>query len=131
MAGGKQQCVQFCMHRGTHRPVLFSSLTDAFPQPTFAAWRHTRCWRTIPRCYDTPVDSDAVNFVRRLTGGNSTGKISFGTEGGLFTRDLGVPAVVCGPGSIAVAHKPDEYISRDQLKQCDAMLGRLVDALAA
>lgn len=79
---------------------------------------------------DTPVDSEAVNFVRRLTGGNSTGKISFGTEGGLFTRDLGVPAVVCGPGSIAVAHKPDEYISREQLKQCDAMLGRLVDALA-
>ncbi|MBL8894116.1 MAG: acetylornithine deacetylase [Rhizobiales bacterium] len=79
---------------------------------------------------DTPVDSEAVNFVRRLTGGNSTGKISFGTEGGLFTRDLGVPAVVCGPGSIAVAHKPDEYISRDQLKQCDAMLARLVDALA-
>ncbi len=80
---------------------------------------------------DTPVDSDAVNFVRRLTGGNSTGKISFGTEGGLFTRDLGVPAVVCGPGSIAVAHKPDEYISRDQLNQCDLMLGRLIDALAA
>ncbi|MBL8894408.1 MAG: M20/M25/M40 family metallo-hydrolase, partial [Rhizobiales bacterium] len=79
---------------------------------------------------DTPVDSEAVNFVRRLTRGNSTGKISFGTEGGLFTRDLGVPAVVCGPGSIAVAHKPDEYISRDQLKQCDAMLARLVDALA-
>ncbi|MFO0992354.1 MAG: acetylornithine deacetylase [Hyphomicrobiales bacterium] len=79
---------------------------------------------------DTPVDSEAVNFVRRLTGGNSTGKISFGTEGGLFTRDLGVPAVVCGPGSIAVAHKPDEYISREQLKQCDAMLARLIDALA-
>jgi len=79
---------------------------------------------------DTPVDSEAVNFVRRLTGGNSTGKISFGTEGGLFTRDLGVPAVVCGPGSIAVAHKPDEYVSREQLALCDAMLGRLVDALA-
>jgi len=79
---------------------------------------------------NTPVDSDAVNFVRRLTGGNSTGKISFGTEGGLFTRDLGLPAVVCGPGSIAVAHKPDEYISREQLAQCDAMLARLLDALA-
>jgi acetylornithine deacetylase len=80
---------------------------------------------------DTPVDSDAVNFVRRLTGGNSTGKISFGTEGGLFSRDLGVPAVVCGPGSIAVAHKPDEYIAREQLALCDQMLARLVDELAA
>jgi acetylornithine deacetylase len=79
---------------------------------------------------DTPVDSEAVNFVRRLTGGNSTGKISFGTEGGLFTRDLGVPAVVCGPGSIAVAHKPDEYIAREQLALCDQMLARLIDELA-
>ena len=79
---------------------------------------------------NTPVDSEAVNFVRKLTGGNSTGKISFGTEGGLYTRDLGVPAVVCGPGSIVVAHKPDEYVSREQLALCDAMLGRLVDELA-
>jgi acetylornithine deacetylase len=79
---------------------------------------------------DTPVDSEAVNFVRRLTGGNSTGKISFGTEGGLFSRDLGVPAVVCGPGSIAVAHKPDEYIAREQLALCDQMLARLIDELA-
>jgi acetylornithine deacetylase len=80
---------------------------------------------------DTPVDSEAVNFVRRLTGGNSIGKISFGTEGGLFSRDLGVPAVVCGPGSIAVAHKPDEYIAREQLALCDQMLARLIDELAA
>ena len=64
------------------------------------------------------------------SGGNSTGKISFGTEGGLYSRDLGVPAVVCGPGSIAVAHKPDEYVTEAQLAQCDAMLERLVARLA-
>jgi acetylornithine deacetylase len=78
---------------------------------------------------DTPVDSDAVNFVRALTGGNSTGKITFGTEGGLFQRDLGVPSVVCGPGSIAVAHKPDEYVAETQLRACDEMLTRLIDKL--
>ncbi|MFL5260118.1 MAG: acetylornithine deacetylase [Hyphomicrobiales bacterium] len=78
---------------------------------------------------DTPVDSDAVNFVRSLTGGNSTGKITFGTEAGLFQQELGIPAVVCGPGSIAVAHKPDEYVAEDQLEACDAMLSRLVDRL--
>jgi acetylornithine deacetylase len=79
---------------------------------------------------DTPVDSEAVNFVRALIGGNSTGKITFGTEGGLFQKELGVPAVVCGPGSIAVAHKPDEYVSAEQLALCDQMLGRLLDRIS-
>jgi acetylornithine deacetylase len=79
---------------------------------------------------DTKPDSEVVTFVRSLTGGNSLGKISFGTEAGLFTRDLGVPSVVCGPGSIAVAHKPDEYVSEGQLAQCEAMLARLLDVLA-
>jgi acetylornithine deacetylase len=80
---------------------------------------------------DTPVDSEAVHFVRSLTGGNSTGKITFGTEGGLFQQALGIPAVVCGPGNIAVAHKPDEYVSEEQLALCDQMLARLLDRLAA
>jgi acetylornithine deacetylase len=80
---------------------------------------------------DTPVDSEAVRFVHSLTGGNSTGKITFGTEGGLFQETLGIPAVVCGPGSIAVAHKPDEYVSEEQMAACGAMLGRLVEILSA
>ena len=79
---------------------------------------------------DTPVDSEVVNFVRTLTGGNSTGKITFGTEGGLFQKELGIPAVVCGPGNIAVAHKPDEYVSEAQMALCDEMLARLVDRLS-
>jgi acetylornithine deacetylase len=79
---------------------------------------------------ETPVDSDVVNFVRALTGGNSTGKITFGTEGGLFQKELGIPAVVCGPGNIAVAHKPDEYVSKEQMSLCDAILDRLVERLS-
>ena len=78
---------------------------------------------------NTPVDSDAVNFVRGLNGSNATGKITFGTEAGLFTSELGLASVVCGPGSIAVAHKPDEYVSEDQLAACDRFLERLVDQL--
>jgi acetylornithine deacetylase len=80
---------------------------------------------------DVKPDSEVVAFVRALTGGNSTGKITFGTEGGLFQRDLGVPAVVCGPGSIAVAHKPDEFIEESQMAACDAFLTRLIERLAA
>ncbi|MBC8038355.1 MAG: M20/M25/M40 family metallo-hydrolase, partial [Rhizobiales bacterium] len=80
---------------------------------------------------DTPVDSEAVRFVHSLTGGNSTGKITFGTEGGLFQKVLGTPAVICGPGNIAVAHKPDEYVSEAQMAACGKMLERLVEKLSA
>lgn len=78
----------------------------------------------------TPVDSEAVKFVHALTGGNSTGKISFGTEAGLFQEKLDIPAIVCGPGHIAVAHKPDEYITADQMARCDSMLKRLLEILS-
>ncbi|HEY7748231.1 MAG TPA: acetylornithine deacetylase [Aestuariivirgaceae bacterium] len=79
---------------------------------------------------DTPPDSDVVAFMTSLTGGNSTGKISFGTEAGLFQQRLGIPAVVCGPGNIAVAHKPDEYVEEDQMKACDAVLARLLERVS-
>ncbi len=74
---------------------------------------------------NTPPDAEVVSFVKSLTGGNSTTKISFGTEGGLFHQRLGIPTVVCGPGSIAVAHKPDEYVEESQLAACEAMLAQL------
>jgi acetylornithine deacetylase len=80
---------------------------------------------------NTHPDSEVVSFVRGLTGGNSLGKISFGTEGGLFQERLGVPTVVCGPGDIAVAHKPDEYIEESQMAACDRFLARLLDAVSA
>lgn len=79
---------------------------------------------------DTPAASEAVAFVKSLTGANSTMKVAFGTEGGLFSRDLGTPAVVCGPGSMAQGHKPDEYVSVEQLRRCDEMLERLLSRLA-
>jgi len=78
----------------------------------------------------TPPDSDVVGFMKSITGSNSTGKISFGTEGGLFQQRLGIPTVVCGPGNIAVAHKPDEYIEETQMNACDAILGRLLDRVS-
>jgi acetylornithine deacetylase len=79
---------------------------------------------------NTPSDSEVVNFMKSITGSNSTGKISFGTEGGLFQQRLGIPTVVCGPGNIAVAHKPDEYIEEVQIAQCDRVLARLLDRLS-
>jgi acetylornithine deacetylase len=84
---------------------------------------------TYPGLY-TPATSQAVAFVKSLTGANNTMKVAFGTEGGLFSRDLGTPAVVCGPGSMTQGHKPDEFVSVEQLRRCDEMLERLLSRLA-
>jgi acetylornithine deacetylase len=77
---------------------------------------------------DTPVDSDVVDFVKSLTGANSVSKVAFGTEAGLF-QETGIPTVICGPGNIAQAHKPDEYIEIEQIVLCEAFMGRLMDKL--
>lgn len=72
----------------------------------------------------------AVAFVQALLPPQTTTQnISFGTEGGLFQDALHCPVVVCGPGDIAVAHKPNEYVAIDQLKQCDVFLEKLVRSL--
>ena len=65
-----------------------------------------------------------------LAGGNSTYKVSFGTEAGLF-QEAGIPTIVCGPGSIDQAHKPNEFIALDQITACEAFLTRLKDRCAA
>jgi len=78
---------------------------------------------------DTARDAEVVGFVKSLTGANGTNKVAFGTEGGLFDQRLGVPTVICGPGSMAQGHKPDEFISLDQLAQCETMLDALLDRL--
>ena len=79
----------------------------------------------------TKNNSAAAAFVNSLTNGDSTCKLAFGTEAGLFADLLCVPTVVCGPGSIAQAHRPDEFIARTQLQQCDKMLDALLDRLKA
>lgn len=72
-----------------------------------------------------PMPANAArDLVAALTGAVGTGLVPFSTEAGLF-QQLGMDVIVCGPGSIAQAHKPDEYLSIDQLSQCLAMLGGL------
>ncbi len=77
----------------------------------------------------TPPDAEVVRFVKGLTGANGTMKVAFGTEGGLFDQRLGVPTVICGPGSMAQGHKPDEYVTVEQIDRCQAMLAALVQKL--
>ena len=79
----------------------------------------------------TPGDAAVVRFVQSLTGANGTIKVAFGTEGGLFSARLGIPTVICGPGSMSQGHKPDEWISLEQMARCDAMLATLLARLKA
>lgn len=79
----------------------------------------------------TEPDEKIVDFVRSLSGERRLCKVPFGTEGGLFRERLGVPTVVCGPGSMNQGHKPDEFITVDQVRRCDRMMDRLIDALKA
>lgn len=69
-------------------------------------------------------DNEARDLVMDLTGANGAGVVPFGTEAGIF-QALGMSVVVCGPGSIDQAHKPDEYVAVDQMQQCLSMLERL------
>ncbi|WP_294606726.1 acetylornithine deacetylase [Roseovarius sp.] len=74
--------------------------------------------------------NEAKAILMELTGADGAALVPFGTEAGIF-QQYGMSAVVCGPGSIDQAHKPDEYVSLDQLQQCLDMLGRLGTKLAA
>ena len=72
--------------------------------------------------------SKAVNLICNLTGDNTEGAMSFGTEAGLF-QNAGISTVICGPGSIDQAHTVDEYITFDQIKSCLKMLISLRDKM--
>ncbi len=70
------------------------------------------------------AENAARDLVAGLLGANAADVVPFGTEAGLF-QQMGMDVIVCGPGSIAQAHKPDEFVSLDQLEACLGMLDRL------
>jgi acetylornithine deacetylase len=67
-----------------------------------------------------------VTFAKTLAGRNSHIKVSFGTEAGLFVAMADIPSVVIGPGAIAQAHKPDEFVEVAELERCAEMIERLI-----
>ncbi|MGR3709453.1 MAG: acetylornithine deacetylase [Alterinioella nitratireducens] len=73
-------------------------------------------------------NGEAEALVRRLTGDNATHVVSYGTEAGQFQTE-GYSAVVCGPGDIAQAHQPDEFISVAQFEAGEAFMDRLLKTL--
>jgi acetylornithine deacetylase len=79
---------------------------------------------------DTDEGADIVSLAKRATGRNSAGKVAFGCEAGLYDA-AGIPTVICGPGHIDQAHKPDEFVTLAQLAECEAFLARIVAAASA
>ena len=78
----------------------------------------------------TPADSEIVGWISGfLDQKGNAGKVDFGTEAGHFSK-AGVQTVVCGPGSIDQAHKPDEFIEASELRRCDEMLSRILASIA-
>jgi acetylornithine deacetylase len=68
-------------------------------------------------------------LVERIADAGPATAIGYGTEGGLFAEALGVPVVICGPGDIAVAHRPDEYVTIEQLLRCERFLCSIVQQI--
>ncbi|WP_170382614.1 acetylornithine deacetylase [Ruegeria atlantica] len=77
------------------------------------------------------AETDAViGYAQKLAQSNATTKVAFGTEAGFFS-ELGIPTVVCGPGSMeGQGHKPDEYLEIGQISACDAMMDRILDDIS-
>ena len=77
---------------------------------------------------DVSEQAAITRLVRALTQNREVHKVAYGTEAGLF-QNVGIPAIVCGPGSIENAHKVNEYVEVAQLDRCDQFLHQLAESL--
>lgn len=77
---------------------------------------------------ETNEKKKIINLALEKLKSNSISTVSFGTEAGVFNK-VGFETIVCGPGSIEQAHKPNEYIEETQLKKCDEFLTKIIDFL--
>jgi acetylornithine deacetylase len=86
-----------------------------------------------PRCLgpalDLPEDHALATLTKRLAGRNDAAKVSYGTEAGIF-QQAGIATIVCGPGEVAQAHQPDEWIAESEIAACMDFLRRLGSELA-
>ncbi|SDV49350.1 acetylornithine deacetylase [Chitinasiproducens palmae] len=78
---------------------------------------------------DASEEAAVTQLVRALTRDTDVRKVAYGTEGGQF-QQAGIPSIICGPGNIEQAHRPNEFVSLEQMAECDRFLGRFVDSLA-
>lgn len=86
--------------------------------------------RQLTRVRELVMEPDAPHMplAYRLAGSNHAHAVAYGTEGGIF-QGQGFQVIVCGPGSIDQAHQPNEFVTKEQLTLCEAMLARTAEAL--
>ena len=80
--------------------------------------------------FDTEGDTKIAELGRECNAADGHGKVSFGTEASLF-HAASIPAIICGPGHIAQAHQPNEWVSVEQLARCEGFMRRLADRVCA
>jgi acetylornithine deacetylase len=78
----------------------------------------------------TSEKDEITHLAQALSRNTSTSKVAYLTEGGLF-QQAGIPAIICGPGSIEQAHKSDEYVTLEQVAQCESFMERLLEQMCA
>ena len=115
----------------SHLDALFKQAEDLVNtakqiKPQSNASINFECLTNYPGL-DTDKNHSSVQTLASLAPENTQVlKVAFGTEGGLFSQYLSSPVVICGPGSIEQAHKPDEFVTLAQLEQCDQLLNKFV-----
>jgi acetylornithine deacetylase len=105
--------------------ALQRRLEPAMKAVSLTAGIHTQRSNDVPGLAPED-DSPAEHLALHCSHSNGTTTVSYCTEAGLF-QEIGIPAVVCGPGNIEQAHKPDEFIAVEQIRKCETFMARLVD----
>ena len=125
-------------HHHLNSPVLLFNEAKAFADSLIPAMQAvaqdtgiTHKLNSVLPGFATSADSDIAKLCFSCAGTDSSmaaGKVSFGTEASLF-HQVGVPTIVCGPGHIAQAHQPNEWVSLEQLAWCERFMRRLADEI--
>ncbi len=102
----------------------YAKKLEADMQKEDASGRIEMVWESSTDGLAANEEDAVVQLARKLSRNDATGKVSYGTEAGLF-QQIGIPTVICGPGDIAQAHGPDEFVALDQLAQCERFMSGL------
>lgn len=103
------------------RKALEDLHTDGFP----TRWQPIAAYPAL----SLPAGAPIARLLEQITGTAPLAAVSYGTEAGLY-QAAGIDAIICGPGDIARAHRPDEYVARGELAACVVMLERLCTQFA-
>jgi acetylornithine deacetylase len=84
---------------------------------------------SIAPALDASEQAAITQLVRALSADQARRKVAYGTEAGQFQR-AGIASVICGPGDIEQAHKPNEFVTTAQIAQCEAFLGKVIRSIS-